>query len=151
LHASVDSLVGPQSPAALDQVWSRFQTLAQVVDSVRAGGGTLVPGAVRYVPTETGLMAMQVQYGPRGGGGASVTWVSVSAGGRLGAGRNLADAWSNLQGSSVPSPAGAAPVGVLSEARHWYRVADSAFRRGDFTAFGKAFEALREVLEVPRD
>lgn len=149
LRVSLDSLEGQESPAALQQAWSRFPTYAQVLDSVRAGGGTLVAGSVRYALTSAGLVATQMHYGPRGGGGTSVTWVSVAGGGRLGAGRSFGDAWSNLLGSTVPAPPGAPPAGVLAEARRWFRVADSTFRRGDFTAFGKAFEALRAVLDVP--
>lgn len=150
VRVAVDSVDGQESPRALQASWERFPTFAQVLDSVRAGGGTLLSGAVRYAVTAHGLVATQVQYGPRGGGGASITWVSVSGGGRLGAGRSFRDAWSNLQGSTVPAPPGAAPDGVLAEARHWFHVADSTFRRGDFTAFGKAFEALRTVLDVAR-
>jgi hypothetical protein len=151
VRVGLDPLEGKESPAALVQLWDRFPTYAQLVDSVRAGGGSLHAGAVRFGLTGAGLVATQVHYGPRGGGGASVTWVSVAGGGRLGAGRSFPDAWSNLQGSTVPSPPGAPPAGVLAEARRWFQIADSTFRRGDFTAFGKAFEALRAVLDVPPD
>jgi hypothetical protein len=145
----IDSTVALPGPGALQQLWEHFPTYVQVVDSVRAGGGVLSAGGVRYWTAPSGAGATQVHYGPRGGGGTSVTWVSVASGSRLGAGRTSADAWSNLQGSSVPLPPGSAPAGVLGDARKWFRIADSAFRRGDFTAFGRAFEALRAVLEVP--
>lgn len=149
LRVALDSVTGRESPRALQLQWDRFATFAQVLDSVRAGGGTLQASPVRYALTPAGLVASQVQYGPRGGGGASITWVSVAGGGRLGAGRSVGEAWANLEGSSVPSPAGAAPDGVLAEARRWFHIADSTFRRGDFTAFGRAFEALRAVLDLP--
>lgn len=144
----VDSAVGLPGPGVLKQSWERFPTWVQIVDSVRAGGGTLTPGRVRYWVVPGALGAMQVQYGPRGGGGASVTWVNLAANSRLGAGRTFPDAWSNLQGSTIPAPPGDRG-GVLADARKWFRIADSAFRRGDFTTFGRAFESLRAVLEVP--
>lgn len=145
----LDSAVALASPSQLRQSWERFPTWVQVVDSVRAGGGMISPGEVRYWAAPGIVGAMQVQYGPRGGGGTSITWVNLAAGGRLGAGRNFNDAWSNLLGSSIPAPPGSDGGGVLGDARKWFRIADSAFRRGDFTAFGRAFEALRSVLEVP--
>ena len=136
-------------PAALEQRWERFATFVQVLDSVRAGGGVLTAGGVRYWVTGGAVGATQARYGPRGGGGASVTWVSVASGPRVGAARTFNEAWTNLRGATVPLPPGALPSGALVDARRWFRVADSAFRRGDFTAFGRAFEELRAVLEVP--
>ena len=146
---NVDSAVGLPGPSALEQRWERFATFVQVVDSVRAGGGVLTAGGVRYWLTASAIGATQSRYGPRGGGGASVTWVSVASGPRVGAARTFNDAWTNLRGASVPLPPGSLSSGTLVDARRWFRVADSAFRRGDFTAFGRAFEELRAVLEVP--
>jgi len=145
----IDSSVGLSGPAALEQRWERFPTFVQVLDSVRAGGGVLSAGGVRYWVSSGAVGAMQARYGPRGGGGASVTWVSVASGPRVGAARTFGEAWTNLRGATVPQPPGALPGGALVDARRWFRVADSAFRRGDFTAFGRAFEELRAVLEVP--
>ena len=86
----------------------------------------------------------------REGARPSIVWVTVATGGRLGAGRNFADAWSNLQGASVPQPPGTGG-GRMSEAQHWMRIADEALRRGDWAAFGRAFEALRRVLQTDSD
>lgn len=138
------------APANLTQAWSRFPTYERMVDSVRGGGGTLQPGGVRYWLGPGQLGAMQVHYGPRGGGGASATWVSVAAHGRLGAGRSVDDAWSNLRGASAPLPPGYQPQSALTEARRWYLRADSALRSGDFGAFGRAFDALGASLDAPR-
>lgn len=148
-QVDVDSSVALPGPGALEQRWERFATFVQVLDSVRAGGGVLGAGGVRYWLSPGAVGATQVRYGPRGGGGASVTWVSVASGARVGAARNFPEAWTNLRGATVPLPPGAVPAGALVDARRWFRVADSAFRRGDFTAFGRAFEELRTVLEVP--
>ena len=148
-QVEVDSAVSLPGPAALEQRWERFATFVQVLDSVRAGGGVLTAGGVRYWVTPGAVGASQARYGPRGGGGASVTWVSVASGARVGAARTFNEAWTNLRGATVPLPPGALMSGALVDARRWFRVADSAFRRGDFTAFGRAFEELRTVLEVP--
>ena len=94
--------------------------------------------------------ALQAHYGPRGGGGASLTWVSVAAHGRLGAGRSVPEAWSNLRGASAPLPPGYQPQSALTEARRWFQRADSSLRAGDFAGFGRAFEALGATLDVPR-
>ncbi|MCU0621384.1 MAG: UPF0182 family protein [Gemmatimonadales bacterium] len=138
------------APANLVQAWGRFPTFERVVDSVRGGGGTLLPGGVRFWIGPGQLGAMQVHYGPRGGGGASATWVSVAAHGRLGAGRSVDDAWSNLRGASAPLPPGYQPQSALTEARRWYLRADSALRSGDFGTFGRAFDALGATLDAPR-
>ncbi len=148
-QVEVDSAVALPGPAALEQRWERFPTFVQVLDSVRAGGGVLTAGGVRYWLTSGAVGATQSRYGPRGGGGASVTWVSVASGPRVGAARTFNEAWTNLRGATVPLPPGALTSGALVDARRWFRLADSAFRRGDFTAFGRAFEELRAVLEVP--
>src|SRR5690349_23851448 len=50
---------------------------------------------------------------------------------------------SNLRGASGPLPPGVG-IGTLSEARRWVRLADSALRRGEWAAFGRAFDALRD-------
>jgi hypothetical protein len=79
-----------------------------------------------------------------------IAWQAIAAGERLGAGRSLAAAWDNLRGASGPLPPGAG-IGTLSEARRWVRLADSALRRGEWAAFGRAFDALRQALEVEPD
>ena len=47
-QVEVDSAVALPGPAALEQRWERFPTFVQVLDSVRAGGGVLTAGGVRY-------------------------------------------------------------------------------------------------------
>jgi hypothetical protein len=49
------------------------------------------------------------------------------------------------------APQAATSTGALSEARHWMRLADEALRRSDWAAFGRAFDALRGVLEPPAE
>ena len=53
-QVEVDSAVALPGPAALEQRWERFATFVQVLDSVRAGGGVLTAGGVRYWLTRRG-------------------------------------------------------------------------------------------------
>jgi hypothetical protein len=81
-----------------------------------------------------------------------LSWVSVATGNdRLGAGRSLREAWSNLLGASVPSIAGSAQATRLEDARRWLERADSAMRRGDWANFGQAWRGLRNALGAPHD
>jgi hypothetical protein len=83
--------------------------------------------------------------------GALLAWVSVAAGERLGAGRSLREAWSNLLGASVPSIPGSAQATRLDEARRWLERADSALRAADWPAFGRAWSGLRDALGARAD
>jgi hypothetical protein len=58
----------------------------------------------------------------------------------------MPEAWQNLLGQSAPLLSGGS--GRLAEAREWMAIADSALKRGDWSAFGGAFEALREILRA---
>jgi hypothetical protein len=80
-----------------------------------------------------------------------LVWVSVAAGDRLGAGRTLQEAWSNLLGTTVPAPPGTAQAGRLEEAKRWLELADSALKIGDWSEFGRAWSTLRSVLGLPLD
>jgi hypothetical protein len=43
------------------------------------------------------------------------------------------------------------PTASLEEARKWLRIADSAIRAGDWAGFGRAFDALKQVIGTERD
>jgi hypothetical protein len=97
-------------------------------------------------------VAYQAHFARDSRGGVTLSWVSVAAAGdRLGAGRSLREAWSNLLGASVPSIAGSAQATRLEEARRWLERADSALRSGDWTLFGQAWRGLRDALGLPAD
>jgi hypothetical protein len=81
----------------------------------------------------------------------ALAWVSVATDNRLGAGRTLKDAWSNLLGASVPAIAGTTQTNRLEEARRWMERADSALRGADWVEFGQAWDALRRTLGLPVD
>jgi len=103
---------------------------------------------VRLDLSATGPVAYQSHFarGPRAT--VALSWVSLAAAGdRLGAGRTLREAWSNLLGASVPPIAGSAQVTRLDEARRWLERADSALRSGDWAVFGQAWRGLRDALD----
>ena len=134
------------TPKALERSWGRFATLAPIQDSVTAAGAHLEASPVRYFKSSSGLAALQVHTAARENARPSIVWVSVATGRRLGAGRTFAEAWSNLEGTAISPPVGGA--GPLVAARRWMQVADEALKRGDWAGFGRAFEALREVLQT---
>ena len=146
-----DSATALQTRAALENRWSHFASYDALNDSIGDEGGRLERGPVRLDPGANGPVAYQSHYtrGPRGS--VVLSWVSVAAGDRLGAGRTLREAWSNLLGASVPSIAGSAQATRLDEARRWLERADSALRAGDWTVFGQAWRGLRGALGLPAD
>ncbi|MGH7580779.1 MAG: UPF0182 family protein [Gemmatimonadales bacterium] len=147
-----DSASGLQSRTALENRWSHFATYDALNDSIADDGGKLERGPVRLDLSPGGPVAYQSHFARDPRGGIVLSWVSVAAPGeRLGAGRTLREAWSNLLGASVPSIAGSAQATRLEEARRWLERADSALRAGHWAMFGQAWRGLREALGLPSD
>lgn len=139
---------GLAAARALERRWARFATFAPIQDSIIGAGAELRASDVHYWTTPEGLGALQVHTAARPGARPAIVWVTVATGRRLGAGRTFPEAWENLQGTTASPPSGPTQ-GALSEARHWMRLADEALRRSDWAAFGRAFDALRGVLQPP--
>ncbi|MBA3344018.1 MAG: UPF0182 family protein [Gemmatimonadales bacterium] len=147
----VDSAATLPSLGALESRWSRFASYDALSDSIRDEGGRLERGPIRLAPSPTGIVAYQSHFTSRGPGGLVLAWVSVAEGARLGAGRTLRDAWSNLLGASVPDIPGSAQATRLEDARRWLERADSALREADWPGFGQAWQELRRSLGMPTD
>jgi len=81
----------------------------------------------------------------------ALVWVSIASQGRGGAGHDLFEAWQNMFGITAPLVAAAGHANRLEEARRLMAAADSALKRGDLAAFGRAFDALRRVLNAKED
>jgi hypothetical protein len=149
----LDSSTSLPVTGALESIWSNFPSYDALNDSIREDGGKLERGPLRVDTGAGGPVAYQAYFAPRAAGGSVLAWVSVAAPGdgrpRVGAGRNLKEAWSNLLGTTVPAPPGAAQTGKLDEARRWLQHADSALRGGDWEEFGRAWGSLRRVLGLP--
>jgi uncharacterized protein len=131
--------------------WENFPSYDALSDSIAQDGGKLEPGPIRVDIGPGGPVAYRAHYALRPPGGMVLVWVSVAARDRLGAGRTLQEAWSNLLGTTVPAPPGTAHSGRLEEARRWLELADSALRIGDWSEFGRAWSTLRGVLGLPLD
>jgi hypothetical protein len=144
---AADTTSAPEAPEVLTRRWQRFSLFQQLRDSVSAGGSSFETGVVRYAQLQDGLIAYQPVWAIDRGGAPAMVLVTVANGERLGAGRSFAEAWSSslgeLSGLLRLSDDSAARV----EALRWLREADSALRRGDLVGFGRAFAALKSVLE----
>jgi hypothetical protein len=149
----VDTGATLPAPRILEETWNRFPSYQRLAESVRASvgrGDTLGRGPLVVWRGADALGAYRTRFASRPGGGVSLVWVSVAQGRRVGAGRTLEAAWDNLLGGSAPVPP-VVPSATLDEARRWVQLADSALRAGDWATFGRAFDALRQVLAPPRD
>jgi uncharacterized protein UPF0182 len=147
----LDSSVTLPVRAVLENRWANFPSYDALSDSIREDGGKLERGPLRVDVGPGGPIAYQAYFALRPSGGIVLAWVSVAAPGRLGAGRTLKEAWSNLLGATVPAPPGSPQAGRLDEARRWMQHADSALRIGDWSEFGRAWSSLRNILGLPLD
>lgn len=138
------------SPSTLTRSWERFATFEQLKDSLRAAGANDSSAPVGLWMDPHGLGAYQAIFGIGTEPRRSVVWINIAVGDSLGAGRNLEEAWQNLLGKTAPLLLGT-QTGRLGEAQRWMAIADSALRSGDWVRFGRAFEALREILEKEQE
>jgi hypothetical protein len=150
LETVPDSTMAPEGPDVLTRRWGRFPYLQQMRDSVTATGSSFEAGRVRYAAGPDGLIAYQPSWGVDSRGRATLVLVTVARGDRIGAGRSLEEAWKNSRGEVADYLRMSDEAAIVGEARRWLREADSAFKRGDLAAFGRAFAALKSVLEGER-
>ena len=125
------------------------ERLRAVVDSgavATAREGNVVRGAVRAVPLRSGVALVQTSYAWRAQGAPTVHRVAVLAGDSLRVGATLADA---LGAPTAPADATALPADERLRVRILYDSMRVAMRRGDWTAFGAAYEALGRLLGRP--
>ncbi len=137
------------SPAVLDRRWRRFPTYEQLRDSLRVAGARLDDGPVQVWIDGTGAGAYRSEFAAGPEGTVHLVWMSLALGDRMGAGHGPEEAWRNLEGVTVPILPGG-PTREIEEARRYMARADSALRRGDWIGFARAFEGLREVLDLAR-
>lgn len=136
-------------PRRLVRSWTAFPSYAQLADSIRLAGSQMVAGPVTYEWRQGRLEAAQVNYRTTPSALPAIVWVGVAMDRRSGAGRDIPAAWADLMGRAhppVPDPGAALR---LSQARLWVERADSALARGDLVAFGRAFSALKALVEAP--
>jgi hypothetical protein len=147
----LDSTTTLPISGVLENRWANFPSYDALNDSIGEDGGVLERGPVRVDLGLGGPVAYQCYFALRPSGAKVLVWVTVAARDRLGAGRTLQEAWSNLLGNTVPAPPGTAPSGRLEDAKRWLELADSALKLGDWSEFGRAWNTLRTVLGLPLD
>jgi hypothetical protein len=96
------------------------------------------------VPVHGGVASLQSTYVTREDGGApQVVDVSVGLAGGFGSGPTLRTALDRLGAESAPTGMGSRE---WIRARQWFERMDAARRVGDWSAFGRAYEELRQLL-----
>lgn len=143
----LDSFPPVESAAALRQRWERFPYQQMVRDSVLAAAAGFRSGAVRYAITSEGPLAYEPAWAEGPAARPRLALVNLALGPRLGTGRTFPEALQNLRGEVSPPPVGRASQALLDEVRRWWQRADSALKRGDLDALGRALSQLRELLE----
>lgn len=130
----------------LRQRWGRATALMHLRDSVAAAGDTVWLRSPRWFMGREPA-AWQPVFAVPQRGAPTLLWIATGVGDQIGGGRTAAEAWRTAtapdQTTEMRGPSDAA---TLEASRHWLQQADSALRRGDMTAFGRAFEELRRAL-----
>lgn len=134
------------------QVWAHLPAAMHVRDSVVAAGDSVAYRPTRWYVGHDVLAGWQPIFALPRHGAPVLLQVETVVGDVTGTGGTPTDAW---QAATRPGPGtgahGPDAATVMDEARQWVERADSALRRGDLTAFGRAFEALRNTLQrTPR-
>ncbi len=135
--------------ADFKQLWSRGAELMHLKDSVIATGDSVWFRAQRWYAGPS-LVAWQAVFAVPKVGAPALLWVSTELGDRVGGGRTVAEAWRSVTELDRAAAAHRPDESVILEsARRAVQRADTALRRGDMTAFGRAFEDLRRALQRP--
>lgn len=143
--------IDPALPTAIRDVsaaWRSSAGFTQVYDSLRATGDTMIAGPLRWA-VKTGRLTVWRTFGTLGRRGpARLLWTGVASDQGIAGGRPGAVRWEGNGDSMRPlaSTPQFVELGRLEAARSWLTRADSALGRGDLTAFGRAWEALRGIL-----
>ena len=138
---------------SLHQLWDQGGALGRLRDSVLARGDTVLTGPIRWRLAGDRLLAWQGWFAAGRGGEAALLWIGASDGGRPTGTRDPEALWPAEGGDAGGAGAGDRATAELLEAlRGWMGRADSALARGDLTAFGRAWEAMRGLLDTaPRE
>jgi hypothetical protein len=147
--ARVDG-IAPENGRELERRWGRGVMIRQLRDSVRAAGDSLVAGPVLWQLGDGVLAASMSLISEGRRGPPTLVWIATARGNRLGGGRELRAAWTSLAessaGDAIVARSEPDAEARLTALRSWIMRADSALARGDLTAFGRAWEAVRGLL-----
>ena len=133
-------------PTAIDgKRWGAILDLLRMADSAQSEGG-IVRAPLRVVPVGTRALYVQPVYHWHPGSSPTLAHVAVFAGDSVRVAATLADALGAMpRDRPASAPAGA---GVQPRADSLYRAMREALSRGDWPAFGQAFDALGRALRV---
>ncbi|HEY3934763.1 MAG TPA: UPF0182 family protein [Gemmatimonadales bacterium] len=135
------------SRGEISRRWSRSPEVLHLRDSVTAAGDSVIWRGMRWMGGRDPETAWQPLFAISRHGTPTLLWLGTAIADHVAGGRNVPTAWAAVGRAGVDTTARAPDAtAVLDAARVWMRRADSAFQRGDLTAFGRAFEALRSVL-----
>jgi hypothetical protein len=147
--ARVDG-VAPDNGRELERRWGRGIMIRQLRDSVRAAGDSLIAGPLRWHLSDGMLAASMSLISEGRKSPPALVWIATARGNLLGGGREVGAAWASLMersaGDSMAAPSAPDADARLAALRTWINRADSALARGDLTAFGRAWEAVRGLL-----
>jgi uncharacterized membrane protein (UPF0182 family) len=130
--------------------WAEVITKLQHVDaSPPTRDVPLKRGPVRAIPVRDGAAFVQTTYAWRGDGPPSITRVGVAVnGGTPSSGATLAEAAGARDVGPIPPKLPLSPPEFRQRVDELYAAMRDAMRRGDWTAFGNAYEELGRVLRA---
>ncbi len=125
---------------------SRSQLLGRIRDSVRAAGDSMVAGPTRWTSDGTSLQA----WFATSANGLLPVWITASEGREMRGARTVGRAFQAIGRSEDSLSTDPTKEDVrIRELREWVERAEAALERGDLTAFGRAWEAIRRLAELP--
>lgn len=151
LHVARVDGIAPENGRELERRWGRGVVLRHLRDSVRAAGDSLIAGPIVWHLEDGALSASMSLITEGRRAPVTLLWIATARGTRLGGGRDVAAAWESLMNTGSGDTTLSARTGPDADARlaalrTWISRADSALARGDLTAFGRAWEAVRGLL-----
>jgi uncharacterized membrane protein (UPF0182 family) len=143
---------GPQRPTVWIPVASDGRRWGAVLDRLRAADssgheGGIVHAPLRVVPAAGQPIYLQSSFQWRPGGSPRLLRVALLAGDSLRIGPTLAAA---VGAGGTAAPTGATPQEFRARTDSLYRAMREALGRGDWAAFGRAFDALGASLRGAR-
>lgn len=124
-------------------VWGEALDRLRAADTMSAS--LLVRGFVRAIPVGDQIALLQPRYDWRGGGAPRLMYVAALVGDSVRAARTLL-----LLAGRLPDTTTAGPVDFRARVRKLYDELRRASARGDWAAYGRAFDALGVLLRERR-
>jgi hypothetical protein len=133
----------------LRQAWNRTPIMMHFNDSLAAAGDSISPRSVRWYVGSRAIAAWRPVFALPRRAAPVLVWITTAVGERIGGGHAATPAWlTAMHPAEKVADRGPDASASLDLARQMMARADSAFRRGDMTAFGRAYEELRRALGI---